>query len=194
MQEKRQFFRIEQDVVFNFCVVSNDSVIHNRAEQHFEHSETLSLFSELQHIDSNSISILEEIKEESPKIAEYLDIVNRKLNLISQQVLATQASVHDVDSGRIDISQGGLAFQSEKPIGIETWLAVKLIFLPTYVGIISYAQVTRCVSQGDGSYLIGVRFHGLTDDQSRLIAKQIFNTQVVERQQTYTSRDRKSVV
>ncbi len=186
MNEKRQFFRIEQDVIFNFCSVSNDDVNHNRPEQHFEHSETLCLFTEFQHIDSNNSQLLESIKHKDPLVAEYLSAVNQKIDLVCQQVLASQSSVHDIDSGRVDISQGGLAFQCDHSIGVESWLALKLIFLPSYTGVISYGQVTRNALQEDGSYLIGVRFHNLTDDQSKLIAKQIFATQIIERQQTYS--------
>ena len=107
MHEKRQFFRIQQDVVFNFWTVSNDNVVHNRPEQHFEHSETLCLFSEFQQIDGNSSDILESIQRDNPLVAEYLNTINQKLNLVFQQVLSNQSSVHDVDSGKVDISQGG---------------------------------------------------------------------------------------
>ena len=185
MQEKRQFFRIQQDVVFNYCAVSNDNVMHNRPELHFEHSETLCLFSEFQQIENTSAPILDTIQQESPLIADYLGTINQKLNLVCQQILANQSSVHDIDSGKIDISQGGFGFQCDSPIGVESWLAVKLIFLPSYTGVISYGQVTRNAMQEDGSYLIGVRFHNLTDEQSKLIAKQIFTTQIMERQQSY---------
>ncbi len=186
MNEKRQFFRIQQDVIFNFCSVSNDNVMHNRPEQYFEHSETLCLFSEFQHIDSTSTQLLESIKQDNPVIAEYLNSLNQKLDLVCQQVLSSQASVHDVDSGRIDISQGGLAFSCDESIGVESWLALKLIFLPSYMGMVTYGQVTRNALQEDGSYLIGVRFHNLTEEQSKVIAKQIFTTQIMERQQTYS--------
>jgi hypothetical protein len=186
MSEKRQFFRIEQDVIFNFRSVSNDDVNHNRPEQHFEHSETLCLFSEFQHIDNDSAQLLASIKHKEPLIAEYLSTINRKIDLVCQQVLAGQSSVHDIDNGRVDISQGGLAFSCDHSIGIENWLAIKLIFLPSYTGIVSYGQVTRNSLQEDGSFLIGIRFHNLTDDQSKLIAKQIFNTQILERQQSYS--------
>jgi len=64
-------------------------------------------------------------------------------------------------------------------------LALKLIFLPSYTGVITYGQVTRNALQEDGTYLIGVRFHNLDDEQSKLIAKQVFKTQIIERQQTY---------
>ncbi len=183
--EKRQFFRIEQDVVFNFHTVSNDDVTHTPAAQHFEHTETLCLFSELQYLEERSSELLASIKQENPVIAEYLSNTNKKIDLICQQVLSNQSSVHDLDSGKIDISLGGLGFQHERPIGIESWIAFKLIFLPSYTGVIGYAQVTRNMLQANGSYLVGVRFHNLRDDQSKVIAREIFNTQVSERHKHY---------
>jgi len=184
MSEKRQFFRIQQDVIFNYCAVSNDNVVHNRPEQHFEHTETLCLFSEFQQLDTSGQPLLEGIKKESPLIANYLENINQKLNLLCQQTLSHQSSIHDIDGGKVDISQGGLAFNCDTVLGVESWLAIKLIFLPSYTGIISYAQVTRNAVQADGSYLVGVRFHGLTEEQSKIIAKQILSSQVAERQQS----------
>jgi hypothetical protein len=188
MSEKRQFFRIQQDVIFNFCPVSNDDMMHCRAEQHFEHSETLCLFSEFQHLNSQSQQLMAAIQEANPLIAEYLKGVNKKIDLVCQQVLSNQSSIHDIESGRIDISQGGIAFTSDDSIGVENWLALKLIFLPSYTGVITYGQVTRNVLQADGTYLIGVRFHNLDDEQAKLIAKQVFKTQIIERQQNYVSQ------
>lgn len=107
------------------------------------------------------------------------------MNLLSQQMLANEAvAANDSESGRIDISQGGIGFNTSHPIGIESWIAVKLIFLPSYVGLLSYAQITRNQQLEDGSYLIGARFHQLNDEQERILSRQVMQTQMtIKRQQ-----------
>lgn len=184
MSEKRQFFRIQQDVIFNFISVCTDAVSHISAEQHFDHSSTLGLFSQFQQLDNDLHSTLEIIRQDNIGIADYLDMLNQKMNLLSQQLISHEAvSVNDSDSGRIDLSQGGIGFNSSQPLGIESWIAVKLVFLPAYTGLLTYAQVTRNQMQEDGSYLIGARFHQLNEEQQRLLARQVMQAQLTEKRQ-----------
>ena len=184
MTEKRQYFRIQQDVIFNFNCVNTDAVNHVSPEQHFDHAGTLGLLSQFQQLDNDSHSILEHIRKENLPVADYLDMLNQKINLLSQQMLANEAvSANDTESGRIDLSQGGIGFTTSHPIGIESWIAVKLVFLPTYIGLLTYAQVTRNQLQEDGSYLIGARFHQINEEQERILSRQVMQTQIVEKRQ-----------
>lgn len=185
MNEKRQYFRIEQDVIFNFKPVNTDATSHISAEQHFDHAGALGLFSRFQQLDNDSHALLNEIHQQSPLVASYLDILNQKLNLLSQQSLSNEAvSAYDSDSGRIDLSQGGLGFNADSPIGIESWLAIKLVFVPSYTGIVAYAQVTRNQLQADGSYLIGARFHSLNEEQEKTLAKQVMQAQLLQKRRS----------
>jgi len=184
MSEKRQFFRIQQDVIFNFKAVSTDAVSRGCAEKHFDHSSTLGLFSQFQQLDNDLHSTLEIIRQDNLGIADYLDMLNQKMNLLSQQMISNEeVSVNDNETGRLDLSQGGIAFDSAMPLGIESWIAVKLVFLPAYTGLLTYAQITRNQIQDDGSYLIGARFHQLNEEQQRLMARQVMQAQLMDKRQ-----------
>lgn len=183
MSEKRQYFRIQQDVIFNFKVVSTDDVCHINADQHFDHADALELVSQFQRMDNDCNGLLNQIKQEQPITASYLEIINQKLNRLSQQLLAHEAvAVNDSESGKIDLSLGGIGFNSDRMIGVESWLAVKLVFLPAYVGLITYSQVTRTQAQEDGSWLIGARFHQLNNEQQRVLSRQVMQAQFESRE------------
>ncbi len=192
MAEKRQYFRIQQDVIFNFKAVSTDCVHQVSAEQHFDHSTTYGLFSQFQQLDNDSNALLQGIRQDNSAIAQYLEVLNKKINLLSQQMLSKEAvSVNDRDNGKIDLSQGGIAFVNNEPLGIESWIAIKLVFIPAYSAILTYAQITRNQKLDNGDYLIGARFHQLNDEEQRVIAKQVIDTQIIQKQQ---SQDLKSKV
>lgn len=78
MTEKRQFFRIQQDVIFNFKCVNTDAISHINPEQHFDHSGTLGLLSQFQHLDNDTHSTLEHIRKENLLVADYLSMLNQK--------------------------------------------------------------------------------------------------------------------
>ena len=54
MNEKRQYFRIQQDVIFNFKCVNTDAVSHISAENHFDHAGALGLASQFQQMDTTN--------------------------------------------------------------------------------------------------------------------------------------------
>jgi hypothetical protein len=190
MSDKRQFFRIQQDVIFSFKAVAAASIDKMHAEQHFAISSSYGLFAQFQQLDNDSNSIMQNIRRDNPDVSQFLDILNKKINLLSQQIMAKEViSVDDQDTGRIDLSQGGIAFTSKDPLGIESWIAIKLVFLPTFTAIVNYAQITRNQKIEDGSYLIGARFHQLSDEEERIIAKQVIETQIIQKQQSKGSKD-----
>jgi hypothetical protein len=190
MSDKRQFFRIQQDVIFRFKAVSTDSIHQMHAEQHFDPSSSYGLFAQFQQLDIESNLIMQNIRRDNADVSQYLDILNKKINLLSKQMLAKEIISEDSqDTGRIDLSQGGIAFTSKGPLGIESWIAIKLVFLPTYTAIVNYAQITRNQKLDDGSYLIGARFHQLSDEEERIIAKQVIDTQIIQKQQSKGPKD-----
>lgn len=189
MSEKRQFFRIQQDVIFDYKCVNTDAVTHISAEHHFDHANSLGLFTRFQQFDNDTNPILENIRESNSGVAEYLEMLNQKVNLLSQQILSHEAvAAHDSESGQIDLSQGGIGFNAPINIGVETWVALKLVFLPSYTGLVTYAQVTRTQLLEDGNYLIGARFHQLNNEQHKIIARQVMQTQL------FSQRQKKSAV
>jgi hypothetical protein len=192
MTEKRKFFRIQQEVIFSFRAVSNDSMHQCSADQHFDHATTYGLFAQFQQLDNDSNAILQNIRQDNSEVGQYLEVLNKKINLLSQQMLAKEAvSVNDRVTGRIDLSQGGIGFTTTDPLATESWIAIKLVFIPAYTAILSYGQITRSQKLDDGSYLIGARFHQLNDEEQRVIAKQVIDTQIIQKQQ---SRDIKTKV
>ncbi len=94
----------------------------------------------------------------------------------------------DQDAGRIDLSQGGIAFTTNRPLDIESWIAIKLVFLPAYTAILNYAQITRSQQLGEDRYLVGASFDHLNPDEQRIIAKQIIDTQIIQKKQSRAPR------
>jgi hypothetical protein len=184
MSDKRKFFRIQQDVIFNFKAVSTDSIHEYNADHYFDRSASVDLLTKFQQLDRDSTAIMQNIRKDNSHIGQYLETLNKKINLLSQQVLAQEIIAEgDQNAGRIDLSQGGIAFTTSCPLDIKSWVAVKLVFLPAYIAILSYAQIIRSQQLDDGRYLVGASFDQLNADEQRIIAKQIIDTQIIQKQQ-----------
>ncbi|MFT7492403.1 MAG: hypothetical protein ACI80S_002005 [Pseudohongiellaceae bacterium] len=185
MTDKRQFFRIQQNVIFNFKAVAADSIHEGNAEQHFNPSTGIGLLAKFQQLDKDSVTIVQNIRKDNSDVGDYLEVINQKINLLSQQILAQEiVTLNRQDADRIDLSQGGIAFSSSYPLSIESWIAIKLVFLPAYTVILSYAQITRCQKSENDDYLVGARFDQLNDEEQRIIAKQVIDTQILQKLQS----------
>jgi hypothetical protein len=185
MSDKRQFFRIQQDVIFNFKAVSTDSIEEFNVAHHFDRSASVGLLAKFQQLDNVSMAVMHNIRKENSNVSQYLEILNEKINLLSQLMLAQEMiAENDQDAGRIDLSQGGIAFTTNCPLEIDSWIAIKLVFLPAYTAILSYAQITRSQQLGEDRYLVGASFDQLNVDEQRIIAKQIIATQIIQKKQS----------
>ena len=185
MTDKRQFFRIQQNVIFNFKAVAADSIHEGNAEQHFNPSTGIGLLAKFQQLDKDSVTIVQNIRKDNSDVGDSLEVINQKINLLSQLMLAQEMiAENDQDAGRIDLSQGGIAFTTNCPLEIDSWIAIKLVFLPAYTAILSYAQITRSQQLGEDRYLVGASFDQLNVDEQRIIAKQIIATQIIQKKQS----------
>ncbi len=178
MSEQRLFFRIQQDVQLDYHSVSSDAITQEAPEHYFEHAESLRLFSQFRRMDSESAPLLAQIASESRSLSEYLEMMNRKMDLLAQQLTANVHVETSKESHHVSLSEGGLAFSTDKPVYKDSWLAVQLLFLPSCTGIVTFAKVVRCDELAAQQYRIGIQFHALNQEQSKIIAKQIIHSQM----------------
>src|SRR5690625_7834136 len=92
MSERRRFFRIDDYVRLTYQTVSRETVEQVQPESLFPDAGLLSLQAELKKLDSESAQLLFQIKDQDRRLGDYLHLLNRKNELVSQQVMADRAS------------------------------------------------------------------------------------------------------
>ncbi|MFT5083991.1 MAG: hypothetical protein ACI9Y1_002043 [Lentisphaeria bacterium] len=178
-REKRDFFRVSQDVYFDYKAVETFAAENHKPQDEFEDSVSLSLLSELRRLDRDSVQTLRLLTEKNRLLGDYLQTLSSKIDLIASHSLFSQdATANDKPKTRINLSEDGMAFMSERTIYKGSYLAVRLIFLPKYVPVTCYSQVTRC-EQKEDKHQVAVRFCRLTDSDRQEFARQILKAQVV---------------
>ena len=137
---------------------------------------------ELKKIDSDTAQLLYQIKDNNRALGEYLHNINRKIELLTQRLMAEHkpAALTRI-TRQVNLSEGGIAFGCEKPIAQQSFIAMRLTFLPSYAGLILFAKVIRCELSSAGDYQIAAKFHRINDSQQQLIGQQIMRAQMAER-------------
>lgn len=179
--DKRDFFRVSQDVIFDVKTAESYAAENEPAAKEFEDELSVSLIEELRRLDRDNVQTLKLLTEKNRLLGDYLQSLSQKIDLIARHALFAQ----DTDSSsrpttRINLSEDGLAFLSERPLYKGSYIAVRLIFLPSYSPVITFAKVLRC-DQKEEKHQVAAKFYRLSDTDRQEISRQILKVQVNHR-------------
>ncbi len=188
MSERRSYFRIDESIALEFKEVEEITANTAVPELQFPDTRSLKFFSELRKIDTDNAHLFHQIKETSRALGEYLQNLNRKIDIISQQLMTDARPLPPSKTIKlVNLSEGGVAFGSARPVEINRFIAIRLIFLPSNAGIVMFAKVIRCEPANGGEYQLAAKFHRISDAQQQLIGQQIMRAQMAERRKSKTT-------
>lgn len=180
-RERRDFFRVSQDIIFDYKLVDAFTAENDSPEVEFEDSVSLSLINELRRLDRDSVQTLRIITEKNRLLGDYLHVLSSKIDLIARHTLfSAENGAKDRTKTRLNLSEEGIAFTAERTLYKGNFLALRLIFLPNYVPVVVFAKVIRCEPK-DESYQIAAKFHRLADKDRQELSRQIIKTQVSQK-------------
>lgn len=175
--EKRDFFRINQDVLFEAHQVDSYAADNTAPETHFDDSPALEILNQLRKIDKDNQQVLSLLKDKNRLLTDYLQSLNTKIDLVTRFCLFSQQNENEKATTRINLSEGGIAYSSHRAVYKGNFLVLRLIFLPSYVHVVTFAKVVRCSSK-DNEHQVAARFHRLPDKDRQEISRHILKAQV----------------
>lgn len=186
MSERRSYFRLDETIALEFKSVDELTANKSQPEAMFGNANSLKLYSELKKIDADNAQFLFQIKEMSRPLAEYLHNLNRKIELLGQEIMTDQKpSPPSKTIKQVNLSEGGIAFGSANPVPVGDYIGLRIIFLPSNAGLILFAKIIRCEPSNTGEFQIAAKFHRITDMQQQLIGQQIMRAQMAEKRRLH---------
>lgn len=172
--DKRDFFRIRDSLALDVRKVASADLEETTFD---EESPLFSLLSDLHTLDYESQHLLRQIAERDRALAHYLKIINKRVDLISK-ALAIQLMKDLGEPQEVTLSESGMSFEYAEPLELGSWLALRMVLLPSPLGLVLPAQVLRCEpGSSAGSWTVAVSFHALADNQRQLLARHILQKQ-----------------
>lgn len=175
---RRQYFRVIDKVSIEIAKIKET---HLAAEE-FELSPEFGLISEFQLLDVESKHLLRTITDKDKNLGQFLKILNKKLDSLAR-VISLNNQVMPSDSIKeVNLSEGGLSIASEQPYKKGEKLAIKLILLPSYSGLLLEGRVLSCThEQSDSSeepiQILHIEFLDISEAHQQLIARHIMRLQ-----------------
>jgi len=178
-EDRREYYRIEDTIALEFSLLSGAEAL--ASDELHDNSPLFNLLSDLHLTDFESQHLLRHISERDRTLANYLKVINKRIDLLAQAV--AQSLLRDIGAPRrVSLSEGGVSFNNAQPVPAGSHLAVKMVLMPQALGLLLRAKVVHCRPRGQ-QFEIGTEFESLTDAQRQLLARHILQRQALERRQ-----------
>jgi hypothetical protein len=177
--ERRRFCRIDDDIILRYRVIGMQETPADIENLDVCLPNRLTLSSTFASTTQQMQPLLTKIQEQSLEVAEYLRLIDRKLDLVARAFLLQEIDVQEEPVCRVNLSAGGIGFCEENPLAAGTTLEMELILLPSYVGILTYGKVVYRKHEPGVvvglPFRIGVEFCNLRERDRDLIANHILS-------------------
>ncbi|MDX1368973.1 PilZ domain-containing protein [Pseudomonas sp.] len=178
--DRREYYRIDDTIALEFTPLSGADAL--ASDELHDSSPLFNLLSELHLLDFESQHLLRHISERDRTLANYLKVINKRIDLLGQAV--AQSLLRDIGTPRrVCLSEGGVSFISSQNLAIDSHLAIKIVLMPQALGLLLRAKVIHCQALTEQQFEIGTEFEALTDAQRQLLARHILQRQALERRQ-----------
>jgi len=187
VNERRNFFRIDVDVLISHLCVDQSSALAQRIPAQFQDEPSYSLMREIQTIDQDSHKYLHSIGEHNRELELYLRSISKKIDVISAQIAQTLSPELEQQAQRISLSEGGLSFHCPHALAHDSYLAVQLSLLPAHQNLVLFAKIINCSPASTGGFSVALSFIEPSDGDSQVISRHIMQQQQAQRRQARMS-------
>lgn len=166
-------FHIDDEIYLDYQPVEPDELAP--AWRH----ETSHICEELIHLREISVQsghILANIRKHHPDIGNYLALLDKKIEVLSQLAGAIALGGEIKPTHRVCLSAEGLAFNSNEPVDTTTPLRLKVVLFPSHLCLHLQSTVSSCEKAEDG-YRIGVKFEGLGETEQEALIRHLLEKQ-----------------
>jgi c-di-GMP-binding flagellar brake protein YcgR len=173
--ERRKYFRIQDNALIKYRVIQSDMMDQERRNVHLGQIKAENTRAALFGLETHIQEMFESVRYQHPSVAEALELINRKVNLLERIVSLEQAPVaadehHEHEPKEINISGGGMAITASCPLALNAYLAIDLVLLPAHDPMRIFGRVVTSRADEQGQHCISIAFEEIRpEDQDRLI-------------------------
>ncbi len=160
--ERRQYFRIDDDVYLEYQALSEADYLAQLAAPLGDAAGPGALTLQLRSLTAQASALLAQIRKRDMEIGQYLALIDRKVELLGRAVLGNQFG-HDLGpNAHVNLSGGGIGFTSAERLAPGTKLDLHLVLFPSTLLIRGLAQVIDCAQLEETDpqqpYLVNTEF------------------------------------
>lgn len=180
-EERRRFFRVNDTINLHHKLI-DEFDLNKLSHVSNDILSTCSLATALDVLAQDSKNLFTRVERRDPEIAEYLKVLDTKINLIAQAIIIQNENYFEHDTREVVMSATGLAFSNESAIKIGQLLELRILLTSCLAVIVAFARVVRCRDISNTNpkqpFEICVEYINLTVDEQELLIKHVVKKQL----------------
>lgn len=182
--DRRNYFRLKNSVLIEFRAASQEEVDNFLSDGKNIKAEEIDVTYQLDQISRQLSSLIQNVRQESSPIAQYLELLNKKVDYMAAMLSFEKFRNATLDgvletTETLDISEGGMSFSSKKSLAIGEYVYCKLAIMGYRLGMETFGKVVRsdADSENPGSFRVAVEFPFLKELDRKNLTRFIFDKQ-----------------
>ena len=177
-QERRRFFRIDDNIYLDHQPISDDEYKNASNFSSQSYNSAFSLTADFANLNNEFHPILNNIKQSSPELAQYLELLNSKIDALGKHLFENENNLQSRQTTPVNLSAAGIAFETKQKYEDEQALSIQLVLLPEEVGIQVYGRVINKKDADNKVQLTCVDFEFIRTEDQELIIKHNLSQQM----------------
>ncbi|CDZ78752.1 hypothetical protein BN59_03066 [Legionella massiliensis] len=177
VHERRQHFRIEDQIYFDYKLVEPGSFYSDKliteellGQSGKRYLETTQYF---QSLDYELSELTQTLAMKEPALAHYLNLINAKIEYLARHLMIGEK----IHLRKVNISLGGMAFKTKERIKEKTHIKIIIYTKPKMLPIVVNAVVVYSQYHNESQYHTAVQFEELDREQEQLLSQHIIIAQ-----------------
>ena len=182
---RRSFYRLQDRIYIEFLPISKEKadsiLLSGKAISPKQDVDSMYIES----LNRQMGSLMATVRSDHPGVAQYLEVMNKKVDFVAgmlffERFKSTVGHSKSIRTNTVDISEGGLSFNSKVSYTNDTYFQMKIIIVNARIGIECVACVVSSMVKKRGDleyYRIGVQFPQLPEEDRRSLTRYIMERQ-----------------
>jgi PilZ domain len=178
--ERRDFFRIEDEVYLELETISAEE--YSSAEEVLAnlHNDSFSLSADFATLNNNLHPVLNNIKQIHPDIAQYLELLNNKIDSLGEFLLHKSSAYDENKRIKANVSASGIMFESESIFKQGDLIRLELVLFPEKIGVLIFGKTVKITKSTNEKQNISIEFEHIRTEDRELMIKHNLNKQMTD--------------
>lgn len=181
--EQREYFHVDDWVHLRYQPLDAATFSARQQQLGGSGNPDCELALQLHTLSSQGAALLSSIRKQQSEIAQYLSLIDRKIELLVQAHSAGRPQLPQHPNREVLLSAATIRLKVSEALAVDSGVALQLVLFPERLCIDSCARVSACQARSDGDYMLEFALEWLPEAIREALFRHTLSRQTALRRQ-----------